>query len=60
MASIVSFQLAGSVLVGYFLGRFLDGRLGTTPWLMVAGILSGIAAGVIGTIQVVGRFFEQK
>lgn len=60
LASIISFQLAGAVLVGYFLGRYLDGLLGTAPWLMVVGILLGVAAGVSGTIRVVGRFFEQR
>ena len=30
--------------IGFFLGRFLDGWLGTTPWLMLVGLLIGIGA----------------
>jgi len=48
------------VLVGYFLGRYGDERLGTAPWLMVAGILLGVAGGVVGTIQLVVRFFNRR
>jgi len=32
-------------LLGFFLGRWLDGVLHTTPWLTVAGILLGSAGG---------------
>jgi len=35
--------LAGCVAAGFFLGRFLDGRLGTNPWLTV--ILAFVGAG---------------
>jgi F0F1-type ATP synthase assembly protein I len=41
----VGLEIVLSVLVGWFGGRWLDQRLGTAPWLMVAGIGFGIAAG---------------
>ncbi|MBX5467552.1 MAG: AtpZ/AtpI family protein [Firmicutes bacterium] len=31
---------------GFFLGRYLDHRLGTQPWLMVTGVLLGFVAGL--------------
>ena len=40
-------QLALAVVVFFFVGRWLDGRLGTAPWLMLAGLLVGIAGGMI-------------
>lgn len=35
-----------SVLVGLFGGRWLDGKLGISPWLTVLGFGFGVAAGV--------------
>ncbi len=40
-----SSQLAGSVGMGTALGWWLDRRLGTGPWLLVAGALFGIGTG---------------
>lgn len=40
-------QLALSVVVFFFLGRWLDQWLGTSPWLMIAGLAVGIAGGFI-------------
>ena len=37
----VGIQLAVTVVVLFFLGRWLDERLGTSPWLMLAGLLLG-------------------
>lgn len=36
--------LIASPLVGFFLGRFADQRLGTNPWLMFAGVVLGFVA----------------
>lgn len=40
-------ELIIPVLVGVFGGAWLDRRFGTTPWLVVAGSLLGIAAGFL-------------
>jgi F0F1-type ATP synthase assembly protein I len=40
-------QLALAVVVFFFAGRWLDGVLGTAPWLMLAGLAVGIAGGMI-------------
>lgn len=41
----VGFNLAGAMLVGFFLGRFLDRLLATTPWFAAAGFLLGAFGG---------------
>jgi ATP synthase protein I len=41
----VGIEMAVSVLVGWYAGSWLDGRLDTTPWFMVAGVAVGSAAG---------------
>jgi ATP synthase protein I len=41
----VGLQFAGSIVLFLFVGRWLDGRLGTEPWLMILGVMIGAAAG---------------
>ena len=41
----VGLQFAASILLFFFLGRWLDDRLGTEPWLLVIGVFVGLSAG---------------
>ena len=41
----VGVQFAASILLFLFLGRWLDGKLGTEPWLLLAGVMIGAVAG---------------
>lgn len=41
----VGLQFAGAVLLFLFLGRWLDQRLGTEPWLLLLGVFVGAGAG---------------
>lgn len=50
-----SWQLIGSVGLGALGGWWLDGRLGTRPWLLVAGAAFGLVAGMISFLRVVSR-----
>lgn len=43
----IGLELAGAVLLGFFGGYWLDGRLGTLPWLTLAGAAAGIAGGFL-------------
>ena len=36
--------LIASPLVGFFLGKFADGKLHTTPWLTLVGVVLGFVA----------------
>ncbi|HBT64732.1 MAG TPA: hypothetical protein DEB10_08755 [Ruminococcaceae bacterium] len=38
--------MAASVLVGVLLGKYLDGLLGTTPWLLLISSLLGAGAAI--------------
>ncbi len=58
--SLMSLMTVGIVLVacivlGYFLGRYLDGKLGTEPWLAAAGFILGTAAGFLELFRTVSR-----
>jgi len=43
--STVGITLVVATVIGYFIGHYLDGRFGTTPWLTLVFLLLGIAAG---------------
>jgi F0F1-type ATP synthase assembly protein I len=40
-----SIQLAAAVILMLLLGKWLDGRFGTSPWMMLTGLAIGFAAG---------------
>jgi ATP synthase protein I len=40
---------------GYLLGGYLDKRFGTSPWLVVAGVVLGSAAGFLELFRTVRR-----
>jgi F0F1-type ATP synthase assembly protein I len=39
--------LALTVVVLFFAGRWLDGKFGTAPWMMLGGIFIGTVGGII-------------
>lgn len=48
----VGFQFVILVLVFLFGGQWLDGKLGTGPWLMIAGLMVGGALGFWSLLRV--------
>lgn len=48
-------QLAASVAVMFFAGRWADTELGTSPWLMIAGTFIGLGAGLFSFIKSISR-----
>ena len=44
-------QLAISVAVMFFLGRWADEKLHTAPWLLIGGVLVGVGAGLASFIR---------
>jgi ATP synthase protein I len=47
---------ACAIVLGYFLGLWLDRRLGSVPWLMLAGLVAGSAAGFVQFFRLLRRF----
>jgi ATP synthase protein I len=41
----VGIEFSLSTLIGLLGGRWLDGKLGTQPWLMIVGLVLGVVAG---------------
>jgi ATP synthase protein I len=58
----VGLELALSILVGLFAGRWLDAKLGSAPWLTLTGLGFGLAAAIrtlYRAVQAANRAAEQ-
>jgi F0F1-type ATP synthase assembly protein I len=54
----VGFEFVVALVLFGFLGRWLDGKAGTAPWLMVAGFCVGFVAGLWLLIRTANRSFH--
>src|ERR1044071_6769107 len=54
-ASSVGLELGLSVVFGVLFGRWLDGKLGTTPWMMLLFLALGLVAGFRSLVRAVHR-----
>jgi len=58
------YQLGGliicSVLGSFFLGMWLDRRLGSTPCLIVVSVILGFAVAMIGAYRIVTKLSERR
>lgn len=53
-------QLALAVVIFFFLGQWLDGQFGTTPWLTILGSAAGITGGLIKFIRTAIRMGQRE
>lgn len=56
MASSISVEMAGTTVVGFMFGRWADSKLHTDPWLMLLGLLLGMAGGMWGVFLILEAF----
>jgi F0F1-type ATP synthase assembly protein I len=47
--------LVAAILIGWYVGNWIDRRLGIGPWGMVSGVLLGTAAGFVELFRVVKK-----
>ncbi|AQS60382.1 AtpZ/AtpI family protein [Desulforamulus ferrireducens] len=59
LASTIGVEIAIATVVGFQVGQWLDSKFHTDPWLMLAGLLLGMAAGMWGVIHTL-ETFRQK
>ena len=48
----VGLEISLAIGIGYFGGRYLDGKFGSAPWLAWIGFAAGIGAGIKALIRV--------
>ena len=53
--SALGIEMGAAVGVGYFLGHWVDGELGTRPWGMLFLLLCGIGAAFKGLMREVRK-----
>jgi ATP synthase protein I len=58
LMSAILAQLAGSVLIGVFVGKWLDRIFGAEPFFLIFGVLVGLATGVYAMIRLVQHFYS--
>lgn len=55
-SAILSY-LAGTVVVGYFAGKWIDDFFGTNPLFLIVCLLLGLAVGIYAVIKMVHHYF---
>ncbi|OPX84368.1 MAG: putative F0F1-ATPase [Pelotomaculum sp. PtaB.Bin104] len=60
LATAIGTELAVTVVSGYYCGQFLDRRFATEPWLMLAGVVAGIAVGIAGICKTLQVFLVER
>jgi F0F1-type ATP synthase assembly protein I len=56
----LGFQLAGAVVILFFIGRWADGKWGTAPFGQLAGVLIGCVGGLIKLFRSVEALNTQE
>ncbi|HUU34398.1 MAG TPA: AtpZ/AtpI family protein [Vicinamibacterales bacterium] len=49
--STVGLSFVFALMMGFGAGFWLDGRLGTKPWLSLLGFAVGLAAGILNVVR---------
>ncbi|MEK7264151.1 MAG: AtpZ/AtpI family protein [Bacteroidota bacterium] len=53
-------QLAGAVVLFFFIGKWCDEQFGTAPWLMIIGLLLGSVGGFISFFKKISSLTLQQ
>jgi len=56
----VGFFVAGSILLGVFAGRWLDGKLNSEPLWTIVGLVLGIGVAFYGVYAMLRPFIDKK
>ncbi|GAX61961.1 hypothetical protein SCALIN_C28_0163 [Candidatus Scalindua japonica] len=59
LTSSLGFVMAACLAGGYFGGRYLDSKLGTEPWLLIASLLLCLTAGVVEICNVLKKAIKE-
>ncbi len=56
----VGFYIAACLLLGIYGGLWLDGKLNTKPFLMIAGLLLGLAVAFYGVYRMIRPLIDTR
>ena len=60
LLTAIPLVLAISPVIGFFMGDFLDKKLGTEPYLMIVFVVLGFIAGAREVYKLVKRAYEDE
>lgn len=60
ITTTIGTELGITTALGFYLGRYLDNKLDTTPIFLVIGILFGLGIGIAAIITTLNTFFKNK
>lgn len=58
MSSLIS-AIAGPIIIGVFLGKWLDGTFQSAPLFLIICLLLGLTAGVFGALQIIRKYLGE-
>lgn len=56
LVSMIGADMAICTVGGVYLGMWLDRLWGTAPWMLLAGVLLGLGAGIYGVVRILAAF----
>ena len=60
LLSTIPFLLAGGPVIGFFVGSFLDKRLGASPYLTIVFVVLGFVAGIREVYKVISLAMREE
>ncbi len=58
--SSLGLVLPSSIVIGLFMGYFLDKLLGTHPWMLIIFLLFGVASGFYSLIRGLNKYLDKN
>jgi F0F1-type ATP synthase assembly protein I len=55
----IGLEICIAVLLGFFVGNYLDSHFQTTPWLTLFGLFSGVGAAIRALVRMVRMYQEE-
>ncbi len=59
-AASIGLEMGLAVVLGWFIGQWLDGKFGTDPYLMLFFVCIGVAAGFKGVLRVARQMKREE
>ncbi len=56
----IGWLIVVSIALGFFAGLWLDNLLHTSPWIMLLGLLVGVAAAFVGVYRLIVLVFAER